>query len=126
MKSKVDVLPSEELWGVARQIFLSRNEMEPPLKTEASGLKNVCDMKGSKPHERLSGLQHEMDEQVPVLQVIHHSPQPPHDEKQWNLGKNRLAKPFKELPEDREDHPLQAENLWQGWWQLRDVSGQHI
>lgn len=39
MKSKVDVLPSEELWGVARQeIFLSSNEMEPQLKTEASGL----------------------------------------------------------------------------------------
>lgn len=39
MKSKVDVLLSEELWGVARQeIFLSSNEMEPQLKTEASGL----------------------------------------------------------------------------------------
>lgn len=41
MKSKIDVLPSEELWGVARQIFLSSSEMKPPLKTEAAGLENT-------------------------------------------------------------------------------------
>lgn len=85
--------------------------MKAPLKTEASGLENVSvTWRAENPMGDSGGLQHEMDEQVNCaasnspLTSHPHTP-PPNDEKQCNLGKNRLAKSFKELPE-REDHPL--------------------
>lgn len=83
-------------------------------------------MKGSKPHVRLrwspagNGWTGNCAASNSPF-TSNPTPAPP-DEKQWNSWKNMLAKPFKELPEDREDHSFQVENLWQ----LRDVSGQHL
>lgn len=97
MKNKVDVLQSEELWGVARQEIFHWQQWGEAA-TENGSIRtweHVCGMKGSKPRTRVrwssawnGGTGNCAASDSPLTST------PSHDEKQWDLGKKRPGKTF--------------------------------